>query len=77
MISLILWNPIKNTIVSSFKKVCHSICDIFFFGVSCPVTTLNEVVIPLWVTGIPAYAGTATDELIPGIISNFISLSKR
>ena len=61
-------------IVSSFKKVSHSIWDIFFFGFSCPVTTLNDVVSPLWVTGIPAYAGTAIAEVIPGMISNFIPL---
>ena len=50
--------------VSSFKKVSHSIWEIFFFGFSCPVTTLKEVVIPLWVTGIPAYAGTEIADVI-------------
>ena len=77
VINPILWNPIRNTIVSSFKNVCHSTWDIFLSGVSCPVTTLNDVVTPLCVTGIPAYAGTDTDDVIPGIISNLTSLSKR
>ncbi len=35
-----------------------------------PVTTVNAAETPRWVTGIPAAAGAATDELMPGTISN-------
>ena len=37
---------------------------------SWPVTTANDAATPRCVTGMPAYAGTATAELTPGTISN-------
>jgi len=37
---------------------------------SWPVTTANEVARPRCVTGMPAYAGTATAALTPGTTSN-------
>ena len=38
-------------------------------GSSWPVTTVNEVEEYRMVTGIPAYAGTATAEVMPGTTS--------
>ena len=34
-----------------------------------PVTTVTELDRPRWVTGMPAYAGTATAEVTPGTTS--------
>ena len=63
--------PIKNTKVPSnlaiVEKSCHSP-----FSIVCPVNTWNDLASPLCVTGIPAYSGTAIEELIPGIISKGI-----
>jgi len=42
-----------------------------------PCDNPNETLTPLWVTGIPAYSGTAIAEVIPGINSNSIPLSLR
>ncbi len=38
-------------------------------GSSWPVTTVNDVDENRWVTGIPAYAGTARAEVMPGTTS--------
>jgi len=38
-------------------------------GSSCPVTNVTCAAVPRWVTGMPAYAGTAWAELTPGTIS--------
>ena len=35
-----------------------------------PVTTVNAADIPRWVTGMPAAAGAATDDVMPGTTSN-------
>ena len=49
------------------EKSCHSP-----FSIVCPVNTWNDLAKPLCVTGIPAYSGTAIEELIPGTISKGI-----
>ena len=41
-------------------------------GASWPVTTVKEELSPRSLSGIPAYAGTATAELMPGTISKRI-----
>ena len=40
-----------------------------FDGSSLPLTTVNAVATPRCVTGIPAYAGTAIADVIPGATS--------
>ena len=41
-------------------------------SLSCPVTRVTDVAWARWVTGIPAYAGPAIADEIPGTISNSI-----
>ena len=55
-----------STAVASFLQ---SVASPSFAGSSCPVSTAKEEAMPRWVTGIPAYAGTAMAELTPGTTS--------
>ena len=61
--------PMRTTSVSTpMARRSHSTRD--DPHASWPVTTANEVATPRCVTGMPAYAGTATAELTPGTTSN-------
>ncbi len=53
--SFIPFQPITNTIVpESPASASQLMLESGLFGSSLPVTTVSEVLIPLWVTGIPA-----------------------
>ena len=50
-------------------SAAQSVCSEGLPGSSCPVTTVNEVASPRWVTGIPAAAGAAIALVTPGTTS--------
>ena len=68
--------PIKTTIVPPTLATASQSVSTAAHGSSWPVTTVNDVERPRWVTGTPAYAGTAIAELMPGTISNTTPASR-
>ena len=68
--------PIKNTRVpSAAAKRGHSNTVSSLFGSSCPVIKATVEARVRCVTGMPAYAGTATAEVTPGTTSKGIRCS--
>ena len=62
--------PIRITSVpGTAARAAQSVCSEGLPGSSCPVTTVNEVASPRWVTGIPAAAGAAIALVTPGTTS--------
>ena len=69
--------PIKNTSVSTaVAGFTQSRLDSGFSGSSWPVITANVEASPRCVTGMPAYAGTATAEVTPGTTTNTMPASR-
>ena len=75
VIFLIFFIPIRKTIVPSnparYLRSGPLPSAVF------PVTTVKAPAIPLWVTGIPAFSGTAMAELMPGITEKGIPQALR
>ena len=66
-----LSTPISTTRVSDARASrAQSTLDSRPDALPWPVTTVNDDATPRCVTGMPAYAGTATAELTPGTTSN-------
>ena len=62
--------PIRKTSVSApVDRPFQLMLEPFLLGSSCPVAIATEDDIPLCVTGMPAYAGTAIAEVMPGTTS--------
>ena len=69
-ICLTLPTPMRNINVSTAPaNLSKWTSDLPLVGSSCPVITAKEAATFLWVTGIPAYAGAAMAEVIPGTSS--------
>ena len=60
----------STTIVPPFlASTSQGMVELGLVGSSLPLTIVKVVDMPLWVSGMPAYAGPAMAEVTPGIIS--------